>query len=113
MSLGKKLMELRSGRERKQIEVSEWAEIIPCIYVRPLSAGDVDKIQRKHKDFINNPTVAAMVDLIILKAEDENGDKLFSLEDKAFLLGEELSVISAVAQEMFNDVTSAEVAEKN
>jgi len=112
MSLGKKLMELRSGT-RKQIEVSQWAEVVPVIYCRPLSAGDVDKIQRKHKDFINNPTVAAMVDLIILKAEDKDGEKLFSLEDKHFLLGEELNVISAVATEMFNDVVSAEEAEKN
>lgn len=105
-------MELRSG-SRKQIEVSEWAEVVPVIYVRPLTAGDVDKIQRKHKDFINNPTVAAMVDLIILKAEDKEGEKLFSLEDKHFLMGEPLNVISAVAQEMFNDIVSAEDAEKN
>lgn len=112
MSLGKKLAERRSAN-RKQIEVSEWADEIPCIYVRPLTAGDVDKIQRKHKDFINNPTVAAMVDLIILKAEDKEGEKLFSLEDKPFLMSESLTTISAVAQEMFNDVISAEEAEKN
>lgn len=112
MSLGKKLAEQRSVY-RKQIEVSEWADAIPVIYVRPLSAGDVDKIQRKHKDFISNPTIAAMVDLIILKAEGKDGEKLFTLEDKPFLMGEDLKIISDLASEMFNDVVSAEDAEKN
>lgn len=112
MSLGKRLAELRSGN-RKQIHVPEWAEEVPVIYVRPLTAGDVDRIQKKHKDFINNPTIAGMVDLVILKSEDEQGDKLFSLEDRAFLMGEPLSVISQVAEQMFSDVVSAEDAEKN
>jgi hypothetical protein len=112
MSLGKKLAERRQSN-RKTIEVAEWAEDVPVMYVSALTAGDVDRIQRKHKDFINNPTVAGMVDLIIMKAEDKSGEKLFTLEDKPFLMGEPLNVISAVAEQMFNDVVDAEQAEKN
>jgi hypothetical protein len=112
MSLGKKLASLRQAN-RKQIEVAQWSEEVPVIYVSALTAGDVDKIQRKHKNFIESPTIAGMVDLIIMKAEDKDGDKLFSLEDKPFLMGEPLNVISELAQQMFNDVTSIEDAEKN
>lgn len=114
MSLGKKLAARRS-KNRKQIEVPEWAEEGETfvIYTTELTCGDVDKIQRQHKDFINNPTIAAMVDMIIRKAEDKNGDKLFTLEDKHFLMGERLDVISTIAGEMFSQVESVEEKEKN
>lgn len=55
-----------------------------------------------------------MVDLILMKAEDQNGDRLFSsAEDRLDLMGEETAVISGIAEQMFADVQSMEVAEKN
>lgn len=114
MSLGKKLAARRKAN-RKQIEVPEWADEGEnfVIYTRELTCADVDKIQRKHKDFINNPTIAAMVDMIIQKAEDKEGDKMFTLEDKHFLMGERIDVISTIAGEMFSQIESVEEKEKN
>ena len=114
MSLGKRLAAMRQ-RNRAIIEVKEWSEDDSpfMVYSGELTCGDVEKIQRKHKDFINNPTIAAMVDMIILKAEDKDGNKLFTLEDKHFLMGERLDVISALAGEMFNQTSTVEEAEKN
>ena len=113
MSLGKELAARRKANRRK-IEVPAWStdEETFVIYAGALTCRDVEKIQRKHKDFINNPTVEAMVDLIIQKAEDANGDKLFTLEDKAFLMDEELTVISEIAG-VFGETVSVEEAEKN
>ena len=55
-----------------------------------------------------------MVDLIVMKAEDEGGDRLFTAaDDRIDLMGEETTVISAIAEEMFAQIQSTEVAEKN
>ena len=54
-----------------------------------------------------------MVDLIILKAEDKNGERLFTLEDKPHLMRESLSVVSRVSAEMLQSVASIEEHEKN
>lgn len=114
MSITKRLEKLRQ-RSRKQITVPAWSEDddLFVIYVSELTCGDVDKIQRKHKDFINNPTIAAMVDMILLKSEDKDGEKLFTLEDRKFLMTERLDVISEIAGQMFDNTTSVEEAEKN
>jgi len=59
-------------------------------------------------------TISAMVDLICMKAEDEGGTKLFgSAEDRIDLMGEETSVISEIANQMFSEIESAEEHEKN
>ncbi len=104
MGIGERIAAKRQTN-RKTIEVAEWGEDDPLvIYVGSLTCADVDKLQRKHKDFLTNMTVNAMVDLIIQKAEDKNGDKLFTLEDKPFLMREPVSLVSRVAGEMFATV---------
>jgi len=54
-----------------------------------------------------------MIDLIILKAESEDGEKAFSIEDRPVLMRENLNVISEVAGQMFGDIDSIEDLEKN
>jgi hypothetical protein len=50
-----------------------------------------------------------MVDLICMKAEDEGGSKLFgSAEDRLDLMGEETSVISDIANQMFAEIETVE-----
>lgn len=58
-------------------------------------------------------TIEAMVDLIILKSENVDGDKLFTLEDKPHLMREPVIVVTRVAGEVFGSVLSVEEAEKN
>jgi hypothetical protein len=63
---------------------------------------------------MENTTIAAMVDLILMKAEDEGGEKLFtSVEDRIDLMGEETAVVSSIAEQMFSEIQSVEDAEKN
>lgn len=105
MGLGERIAAKRN-RERKLVEVKEWGEDdAPLLmYISALTCSDLDKLQRKHKDFLTNPTISGMVDMIILKAEDKDGEKLFTLEDKPFLMREELGTVSRIAGEMFTTV---------
>ena len=109
MSLGKRLAAKRQAK-RSRIEVAEWGEDDTplALYASFLNCGDIDKLQRKHPNFLNNPTVAGMIDLIILKAEDKDGEKLFTLEDKPFLMREPVTLISTVAGQMFSTIESVE-----
>lgn len=113
-SLRERIAANRAARQRKTIEVDEWGDngVPLTIYFTEVTARDVDKIQRKHKDFLSNPTVVGMVDVIINKAEDEQGEKLFTLEDKPVLLGEPLGLIGEVFAVAFSSL-SIEEQEKN
>jgi hypothetical protein len=56
--------------------------------------------------------MSAMVEMIIVKCEDEAGEKAFTLEDKAILLGEPVNVIAKVFGSIF-DTDSPEDHLKN
>lgn len=109
MSLAKKIAE-RHQANRRQIEVVEWGEDdTPLVmYCGALTCGDVSRLQRKHANFLSNPTIDAMVDLILAKAEDKNGEKIFTLEDKPVLMRESVTLISRIAGAMFSTVESVE-----
>ena len=114
MGLGEQIA-ARRALQRNRIEVFEWGEDGQplVIYSGSITAGDIDKLQRKHKDFLNNMTISGMVDLIITKAEDADGKRLFTIEDKMFLMGDSVALIADIAGQMFGDVESIEYAEKN
>jgi hypothetical protein len=114
MSLGKMISEKRN-RQRRVIEVPEWGDDDAplLIYSSAITAGDLNKIQRKHKNFLNDMTVDGMVDLIIMKAQDVDGNKLFTLEDKIYLMAEDMTTVANIAEKMFGDIDTVEVAEKN
>lgn len=112
MSILKRIAERTSTK--KHIDVPEWGEKgTPVkVYYGPLLAGELNRIQRKHPNFLNDAKFEAQIDLIILKAENGQGDKLFTLEDKAGLMREEVGVIATVAGALMSG-TSVEDAEKN
>jgi hypothetical protein len=112
MSIAKRIAERTSNK--RHIDVAEWGDEgkPEKVYYGPLLAGELNRIQRKHPNFLNSTSFDAMVDLIILKAENGQGEKLFTLEDKAVLMREEVSVISNVAA-AFMSGDSVEDQEKN
>jgi hypothetical protein len=112
MSISKRIAERTSTK--RHVEVAEWGDDgkPEKVYYGPLLAGELNRIQRKHPNFLSSTSFDAMVDLIILKAENGQGEKLFTLEDKAVLMREEVGVISNVAA-AFMSGTSVEDAEKN
>ena len=110
--------DLRSRRtvEAREVLVPAWGDDAGDfkMYCRPITCYDLDQLQKKHPNFLQNTTVGAMVDLICMKAIDEGGSKLFnSGEDRIDLMGEETTVISDIANQMFAEIESVEYAEKN
>lgn len=114
MKLAQRIAAKREERERGVVEVEEWGEAGEPLrlFFSRASARDIEKVQRKYKDFLTNPSMSAMVEMIILKCEDESGDKVFTLEDKPVLLGETVGTIAKVFGAVF-DVESVEEHEKN
>ena len=103
------------NRDLRKIVVPAWAddEGPVVFYSSPLTARDMTRIQRKHKDFLNNQTIEGMVDLIIQKAVDEDGEKVFDISDKPELMSHEVSIIAGIVGDIFGDVDDAGDAEKN
>jgi len=115
MGLAKELR-ARRKQSRRKISVAEWADDSGpfSLYCRPLTCYDLNELQKRHPQVMQNPSIAAMVDLIVMKAESKDGEKLFtSGEDKLDLMGEETIVVSYIANEMFGTIESIEDVEKN
>ena len=53
-----------------------------------------------------------MVEMIIIKSQTEDGEKMFSLEDKPTLMREPITVLTLVFGTIFNAI-SVEEQEKN
>jgi hypothetical protein len=115
MGLAKELRNRRKVKAR-EVLVPEWGDESGAfkLYCRSITCYDLDQLQKKHPNFLQNTTIGAMVDLICMKAEDEGGSKLFaSAEDRIDLMGEETSVISEIANQMFAEIETVEALEGN
>jgi hypothetical protein len=116
MGLAKELRNRRTLKAR-EVTVDAWADgdgNAFKMFCRPITCYDINELQKKHPAIMQTPTIGAMVDLILLKAEDEGGSKLFtSAEDRIDLMGEETTVISEIADQMFSTIESVETAAKN
>lgn len=114
MSFAKQLLD-RFNAERKTIEVPEWGEGEGSpfiIYYSPLKASELDRVQRKHPGFMQEISMAGVAEVIIMKAEDKDGNKLFTLEDKKFLLDHPPFFLSRLGG-MLMTAESVEEKEKN
>ena len=112
MSIAKRIAAKRADQQRGFVDVEEWGEgDIPLrLFFTSVSARDIEKVQRKYKDFLTNTSLGAMVEMIIEKCEDEKGDKAFTLEDKPILMGEPIGVIAKVFGAVFNSTSSEDHA---
>lgn len=106
-----KILESFHEYDRTEIEIEPWGV---TAYFRPLVNLEAQKIGRKYPTFATNPmgNIEAMVDIIIMKLEDEKGDKVFTLEDKRALMNRKMSEIVSVYQAI-DAVESVEDHEKN
>lgn len=116
MGLARQLRDRRTVSAREVI-VEAWADDKGepfKLWCRPLTCYDLNVLQKKHPNFMTNTSIAAMVDLIVMKALDESGDRIFtSSEDRIDLMGEQTDVISEIANQMFADIETEEDLLKN
>lgn len=100
------------SKDIKVIEVPEWADEDnkPLkIFAKPLTLAETSKLYKMSKE--DDLTMMAYV--LIYKALDENGDKMFELSDKMSLLnGVDREVLVRIATEIM-DSPSVEDQRKN
>ena len=95
----------------KKIEVAEWGEEGKplIIYCSPFTLGEKRGLFKNAK----NDDLGVLVDAIVLKAKDSEGNKIFKLDDKLTLLNNaDANVIARVATEMLNGVSYEEAEKK-
>jgi hypothetical protein len=73
------------------------------LYSKPLSPADTDAISKKHKDFVSSPNFGGMVDAIIRKAVDEDGNKLFNAKHRPLLLKMQVDKIGDIFSKLFGN----------
>lgn len=113
MNLAQRIAARQSDR-RKALEVSEWGEEgQPLkIYHGPWLAMDQEKLNRLHPKWMETLSSKAMVEAIVMKAEDGNGEKLFDAEAKVILMREPAMLVAKVAGAIMSFDT-VEEQEKN
>ena len=96
-----------SSIQRKQIDVPEWNT---TIYSKPLTLAEKRKLYR-NLGAKSEDVSSMMVEALIMKAEDKDGKKLFTPDDRDRLMNKvDPDVVSAVATEIlyFKDAYSDE-----
>ena len=110
MSVIDRVKEHFESKGIKKIEVAEWGEEGKplVIYCNPFTLAEKRNLFKGAR----TDDLAVLVDAIVLKAKDEEGNKLFKLDDKKVLMNSaDPEVIARVSTEMLNTV-SLEDAEK-
>ena len=95
----------------KKIEVAEWGEEGKplTIYSTPITLAEKRSLFKGAK----NDDLGVLVDAIVLKAKNSDGEKIFKLDDKQVLLNNaDANVIARVATEMLNGVSYEEAEKK-
>ena len=96
-----------SSIKRKQIDVPEWNT---TIYSKPLTLSEKRKLYR-NLGAKSEDVSSMMVEALIMKAEDKDGKKVFTPDDRDRLMNKvDPDVVSAVATEIlyFKDAYSVE-----
>jgi len=81
----------------RKIEVPEWKL---TVYAAPVTLAEKNRLYKKSKE----SDMELLVDLLIMKATDANGQKLFTLEHKPTLLNKaDSNVVGRVANAILAD----------
>jgi hypothetical protein len=71
------------------------------------------KIQRKHPDFLKQHDIEGLVDLIILKAMDGEGNKAFDIGDKPVLMRQPVPLYQERRGQLMGDMWSVDDVKKD
>lgn len=81
----------------RKIEVPEWKL---TVYAAPVTLAEKNRLYRKSKE----SDMELLVDLLIMKATDANGQKLFNIDHKPTLLNKaDSNVVARVANAILAD----------
>ena len=81
----------------KRIEVPEWKLVV---YSSPVTLAEKNKLYRKSRE----NDMELLVDILVMKASNENGEKLFNMDNKITLLNKaDSNVVARVANAILSD----------
>jgi len=94
----------------QHLEVEEWKDEAgnsSVIYWQPITLSEKNKLFKK-SDNLND--VSILADILVMKALDKEGNKLFTLEDKLALMHKvDSDILSRIASEMVKAINPQEV----
>lgn len=83
------------------------------LVAKPLSPLDMQAVTKKHRDFMSNPNVEGMVDLIMRKARAEGADTVaFEAVDRPYLMRLSMEKISGIFGALFRDQLESDADEE-
>lgn len=101
-------------------ELLSWDDSRSCfewkgqkLFASPITASDLQHVLKKHPNLLNGTDLGGMVEVIIRKVEDEQGEKVFTLEHKAKLMRLPVAELTELFNGAFSGFESPEDAEKN
>jgi len=112
MSLADDFFASRPERQLQSVEIERGDDQTFTFYFEPLTFRDLSKLQKKYPDFLNVQTADSMVELIIMKALNADGEKVFDHGHKFKLMNEQFDVIPKMFGAIFGS-TPVEEHEKN
>ena len=97
----------------RKIEVPEWKGKdggALTIYVTPFTLTEKQRVYNR----ANISDVGALADIVIMKAQDEKGDQLFTMEDKPTLMQKaDADIVARIANEITTATTDLQSEKKN
>ena len=124
MNISERLKQMQSDQEMYPITLpglgEDGSDLV--VYFNKLTVREDEKLRKKHPTFYKAmtdgdiPSVSAMVDLIILKCKDEEGNSSFAQADSMYLLNQEVGYITGIATAMLEklfDIPTVETIEGN
>jgi len=96
----------------KSVDIERANGKVHTIYFDDMTFRDLNKLQKKHPNFLNEQNADGMVDLVIMKAMTAEGEKFFDVGDKFKLMSENFAVVPTMFAAMFNTIPVDE-QEKN
>ena len=124
MNISERLKQMQSDQEMYPITLpglgEDGSDLV--VYFNKLTVREDEKLRKKHPTFYKAmtdgdiPSVSAMVDLIILKCKDEEGNSIFAQADSMYLLNQDVGYITGIATAMLEklfDIPTVETIEGN
>lgn len=83
------------------VKLSEGTFLGQKVFASPLTPAVMQKLARKHPNFMQSPTTEGMVDLLIDTMRNADEAKALTLEHKALMMRMPLSTITDVFGQLF------------
>ena len=106
---------LAAESPRRSVDMSEAWGVENCvIYARPVTAADHRRVRLKHPDWPANPTMDALLHMVVMVAENEKGERFFEPENLGTLVKMPLAKVDPLFDLIrAGDEQDAEAIEKN